>query len=32
LDVSLSVEKTSPGELQMQVTMKSKTPHNFPDG
>ena len=32
LDVSLSVEKTLPGELQMQVTMKSKTPHNFPDG
>jgi len=32
LDVFLHVEKTSPGELQMQVTMKSKTPHNFPDG
>lgn len=32
IDLSLSVEKTSPEELQVRVTMKSKIPHNIPDG
>jgi hypothetical protein len=32
LDLTLDVEKSSPGELRAQVTMKSKIPHNIPDG
>jgi hypothetical protein len=32
LDLSLDVKKTSPGELQVQVVMKNKIPHNIPDG
>jgi hypothetical protein len=32
IDLSLNVERTSPGELQVRVTMKSKIPHNIPDG
>jgi hypothetical protein len=32
LDLSLDVEKSSPKELRVQVTIKSKIPHNIPDG
>jgi hypothetical protein len=32
LDLSLNVEKTSPAEIQVRVTMRSKIPHNIPDG
>jgi len=28
----LNVEKISPGEIQVQVSMKSKVLHNVPDG
>ena len=31
LDLSLNVE-TSPGEIQVQVMVKNKIPHNVPDG
>ena len=32
LDLFLNVEKISPGEIQVQVSMKSKVLHNVPDG
>ncbi|MEW6586112.1 MAG: multiheme c-type cytochrome [Nitrospirota bacterium] len=32
LSLSLNTEKTSPNEIQIQVTMKNRIPHNVPDG
>jgi hypothetical protein len=32
LNLSLHVEKTSSNEVQVQVSMENKVPHNVPDG
>jgi len=32
LELALAVEKSSPKELRIQVTMRSNIPHNIPDG
>ena len=32
LDLALAVEKPSPKELRIQITIRSKIPHNIPDG